>query len=298
MRHQIFASVTIALVIAASIGAQAQGPAQPSPAKTEPRAQAKGKGIVNPRDPRIPQPMPEPNSTPRPPRPDPGPAPPRGRLPVPPTIPTPNNPQNDPGDTPTNPQDPADDGFTGFDFVGGGYGSSYYEDPARGYADVVRSYGMNHLLNSKATKTYEEARREYLENRLKATKTYFDMRRYNEEARRAERSTPLSMEQYVRLARQQAPSRLSVSQLDPFTGKVSWPTVLQRPEYDEFRGSIDTLFSVRASGAVLSYGEIDKACEQFLAALKRDVETFDQKDYILAKNFVQSLAYESQLVQR
>lgn len=178
------------------------------------------------------------------------------------------------------------------------HASTLEEGIQRGYADIVRSRGMANLLNSEAAKNYEDARRYALENRLKATQTYFEMRRYNAEARRAARSTPLSMEQYVRLARQQAPSRLSVSQLDPFTGKVSWPVVLQRPEYDELRSNIDTLFSVRASGAVLSYGEIDKACEQFLEVLKRDLETFDQNDYILAKNFIQSLAYESQLVQR
>jgi hypothetical protein len=187
----------------------------------------------------------------------------------------------------------------------GGYGWPYQrhsstleEGVQRGYADIVRSRGMANLLNSQAAKTYEEARRDYIENRLRATQTYFEMRRYNEDYRNAKRPRPLTMEEYVRLARIQAPDRLSVSQLDPFTGKVNWPAPLRRPEYDDFRSRIDTLFQARASGTVLAYGEIDKLCKELLDLLMADMGTFSQTEYIQAKNFVQSLSYESQIVQR
>src|SRR4051812_24251793 len=103
------------------------------------------------------------------------------------------------------------------------FSSTVEEGAQRGYADVVRSYGMANLLNSQAANQFEQARRAYIENRLKATQSYFEMRRYNEEARRAMRSTPLSMEQYVRLAREQAPEPLTATQLDPLTGTISWP---------------------------------------------------------------------------
>jgi hypothetical protein len=106
------------------------------------------------------------------------------------------------------------------------------------------------------------------------------------------------MEEYVRLARAQAPDRLSVSQLDPFTGTIAWPPALRRAEYDNLRGRIETLFQARASGTTLAYDEIGRLCDEFLEVLKADMETFKQPEYIQAKNFVQSLAYESQLVQR
>jgi hypothetical protein len=177
------------------------------------------------------------------------------------------------------------------------YSSTLEEGAQRGYADIVRSRGMANLMNSQAAKEYELARREYLDNRLKATQTYFEMRRYNQEARAAERSSPLSTEQYVRLARQQAPERLSVSQLDPFTGKITWPSTLLRKEYAERVNEINTLFSVRAAGTVLTNGEIQTACDDLLARLKTDINKFKQNDYIHAKNFVQSLSYESTLAQ-
>ena len=120
---------------------------------------------------------------------------------------------------------------TGYGYGGGyGYGhaSTEAEGVQRGFADVVRSAGAANLMNSAAAKNYEDARKKYIENRLQATETYFEMRRVNEESRDAKRPRPLSTEQYVRLARQQAPERLSVSQLDPLSGTIDWPAVLAR----------------------------------------------------------------------
>ncbi len=177
---------------------------------------------------------------------------------------------------------------------GGGYHSSTLEEGVqRGYADVVRSRGMANLMNSEAAINLQDADKKYLENRLTATQTYFEMRRYNQEARRSERSTPLSNEQYVRLARAQAPARLSVSQLDPFTGKVTWPAPLRRAEYDKLRSEIDTLFQAQAAGTVLADDEIGQAADALLADLKTNIASFRQTDYIAARNFVTSLAFEA-----
>ncbi|HEX5104930.1 MAG TPA: hypothetical protein VFV87_14015 [Pirellulaceae bacterium] len=191
---------------------------------------------------------------------------------------------------------PASAQYYGGGWGGGGWGyhsSTLEEGIQRGYADVVRSQGMANLLNSQAAINLQDADKKYLENRLTATQTYFEMRRYNQEARRAERSSPLSNEQYVRLARQQAPARLSVSQLDPFTGQINWPSPLRREKYDALRGQIETLFQAQAEGTILADDEIGQKCDELLAALKDDIATFKQTDYIAAKNFVTSLAYEA-----
>jgi len=172
-----------------------------------------------------------------------------------------------------------------------GYHSSTLEEGVqRGYADVVRSYGMANLLNSKAAGEFEQARRTYIENQMKATQTYFEMRRYNAEARQAARSTPLSMEQYVRIAREQAPDALSPTQLDPLTGTISWPAPLRQPAYEPLRKRIERLFQDRAAGYVV-YGEIQQACQELADALKADLEKFPPNDYVAAKKFVESLAH-------
>jgi hypothetical protein len=178
------------------------------------------------------------------------------------------------------------------------HSSTLEEGIQRGYGDVVRSYGMANLLNSEAAKNYEQARRDYLDNRLRATQTYFEMRRYNDDYRAAQRGQPLSFEQYVRLAKQQAPDRLSVSQLDPFTGTIQWPLALQRPEYAEYRERIERLFQLRAHGTALVFDEIAEAIELFTAQLQTDLDSFKQPEYIQAKNFLLSLDYEAQLLQQ
>lgn len=179
----------------------------------------------------------------------------------------------------------------------GGYHSSTAEEGIqRGYADVVRSYGMANLLNSQAATQYEMARRAYIENRLKATQTYFEMRRYNEEARRAMRSPPLTMEQYVRLAREQAPDPLTATQLDPLTGTISWPAPLRAAEYEPLRQRLERLFQDRASGYV-TYGEIQEAANQFLEQLQLDIEKFSPNDYVAVRKFIDSLAWAARGVQ-
>jgi hypothetical protein len=178
-----------------------------------------------------------------------------------------------------------------------GHASTVEEGAQRGYADIVRSRDMANLLNSEAAKNYEDVRREYLENRMRATQTYFEMRRYNQEARRAERSTPLSMEQYVRIARDQAPDRLTTTQLDPLTGALNWPLPLRKPEYEDYRQRIERLFADRAAGFVV-YGEINDVVAEFQAQVKADIETFPPNDYIDATKFLGSLRYESTLAQR
>ena len=176
------------------------------------------------------------------------------------------------------------------------YSSTLEEGVQRGYADVVRSYGMANLLNSQAANQIEQTRKAYIENRLRATQTYFEMRRYNAEARRAEQGTPLSTEQYVRLARQQAPEPLTATQLDSLTGTISWPAPLRMAEYEPFRRRIERLFQDRATG-YLVYGEIQQAIEEFSAQLKNDIMRFPANDYVAAKKFLDSLAWAARGVQ-
>ena len=188
-------------------------------------------------------------------------------------------------------------------FAGGwgrdGYHSSTYEEGVqRGFADFVRSAGQAQLLNSEATKNYEDARKKYLENRLLATQTYFDMRRMNQEARRSERSLPLSLEAYARLARQQAPERLSVSQLDPLTGTITWPAPLLRADYQAEREELERLYQERAQGLAHNYDAILLAADKFQERLKTDLAKFDPDEFIRAKKFLDSLAYEPKIAQR
>lgn len=173
------------------------------------------------------------------------------------------------------------------------YSSTLEEGAQRGYADIVRSVGMANLLTGQAAVQVEQARKAYIENQARATQTYFELRRYNAEARHR---TPLSLDQYVRLARDLAPDPLTATQLDPLTGTVSWPAPLRIPQYEAFRQRLDRLFQDRATG-YLVYGEIQQTVQEFEAQLKADLMRFPPDDYIVAKKFLDSLAWAARGVQ-
>jgi hypothetical protein len=100
----------------------------------------------------------------------------------------------------------------------------------------------------------------------------------------------------VRLAREMAPDPLTATQLDPLTGTVSWPAPLRLPQYEAFRQRMDRLFQDRATG-YLVYGEIQQAVQQFEAQLKADIMKFQPDDYIVAKKFLDSLAFAARGIQ-
>jgi len=184
----------------------------------------------------------------------------------------------------------------GFGDTGQPYSSTWDEGVQRGYADIVRSYGMATLLNAQSANQIEQARKQYIENRIKATQGYFELQRYMAEARNSARPKPLSLEQYVKLAREAAPEPLTATQLDQLTGMISWPAPLRKPEYEAFRQRIERLFQDRATGYSV-YGEIPAACEEFAQKLRDDMMQFPASDYIAAKKFLESLAWTARGVQ-
>ncbi len=154
---------------------------------------------------------------------------------------------------------------------GGYYGSYYHSSTAaesyqRGFADVVRSAGAANLMNSAAAKNVEEARSQYIDNRLKATKTYFEMKRYNKEYRDANQKPRPTSEQLFRLAKEATPKRLSPAELDPVTGKITWPAALNTEDYATYRDALNGLFATaRASQRSWTWISFRRSAKTFRA---------------------------------
>lgn len=183
------------------------------------------------------------------------------------------------------------------------YGASYHsstaeEGMANGFANIVRSAGQANLTNAQAATEAERARSAYLQNRALATQTYFDMRKMNAQYREGERSKPLSQEQYIRIAKEAAPDRLSPSELDPFSGTIQWPPQLRGKPFAAQRATLETLYQQRAHGNLQTYQAIKAACAALNAALKANIDTMPPMDFVRAKNFIDSLAYESNFALR
>ncbi len=208
-------------------------------------------------------------------------------------------------DGPLDPDGPGDEdslSSASLGFVGGYYGPNYgastaYGSYARGWADVVRSYGQYHLLNSLAARNFTKARSEQIENRYKYARTYFEMREMNRAYRAQLRGPRATEEELIRYAAAGAPDRLGPEELDPYTGEIQWPTLLRISEFDKQRQLIDQIFANRVlnSGRISAddYLILENSIEQMKALLKERIETVDPNEYVEAKSFLDSLDYEA-----
>jgi hypothetical protein len=181
-------------------------------------------------------------------------------------------------------------------FFAPGFGASTAaEGYQRGFADVVRSAGEANLMDSLAAQNYVAARSQDIQNRVQWTEAYYQMRRANRAYRESKRSPRLSQEEIARNARQGLPRRLTSAELDPLTGEVNWPVILQESQYASEREQLEKLFGKRAEATSVSpdvYREIKTNTDELLATLKKSIAQYKPNDWLGARKFVESLAYE------
>ncbi len=183
--------------------------------------------------------------------------------------------------------------------MGGGYASTAQQAADYGMSQVIRSQGEANLKNSEAAKNWQEAKTQEIQNRMRWTETYFEMRKTNREARAAENGPPVTQEQAIRMAKMTLPARLGSTQLDPVTGHIEYPMVLQDDIFAPYRQELDALFARRAStGGSLQfeeYKQIQGTVSKFIDVLKEHVGDYPAGDYGRARSFLDSLAQESRL---
>jgi len=130
------------------------------------------------------------------------------------------------------------------------------ESYARGWADVVRAQGQYNLMTSQAMINATTARRQELENNLRQTEVFFERRELNRQrrfgdyperaARNSERAARDAQRMLIRYGQEGRPRRLTARELDPLTGKITWPLFLQGPDYAEQRKIVDAIMHTRA----------------------------------------------------
>ncbi len=188
----------------------------------------------------------------------------------------------------------------------GGWGGNPYkaatagESYARGYSDVIRSAGQFNLDTAKAAGELEDAKAKNIQNRLSSVQTYYDIRRINQEWRDSQRRPVRSASDWARINSQWRPDRLSTSQLDPVTGSLSWPLLLQTDDYAQSRDTIEQIFAKKASaeGHITpdDYNALVSEVEQLRATLKSNIERYRPTDYMRARNFIDSLNEEATMI--
>ena len=193
--------------------------------------------------------------------------------------------------------------------IGQGYPAAYYgmgsnnyhhastveEGAARGMADVVRSAGAANLMNSEASKNYEDARKKYIENRLLRTQTYFDMKKINKQSRFGNQKRR-SQADLIRYSKARLPNRPNHAQLDPLSGDLTWPRLLRLDSLKRQRARLQEIFALRAKDGYVGpdqYVEILGLIKSMMDVLKDRARDFPSMDTIAARKFLEGLRYEA-----
>lgn len=162
-----------------------------------------------------------------------------------------------------------------------------------GMAGVISAAGDYNLATSAAAVNMTQAQRQTIINRQNATNAYFEMRATNRAAHAAEAQPRPKMEELVRNAQQGAPRALTTSALDPVTGKIAWPDLLQSDPFAAPRTQLDKLFVKRASYGGLDFSEQSQArqaIDSMATSLKAMITDVPPMAYTTSKSFLNSLA--------
>jgi len=178
---------------------------------------------------------------------------------------------------------------------GWGYGmpGTALSSNAYGMASMVAASGYARLSNSQATQNNLQARSVDSQNRLAWTNEYYQMR----QAHRAYENSHarLSPDEAEKIAHAAHAPRLDATQLDPATGTIHWPALLDDVRYRQTREEIDQLYKSRAAAAgkidAEGYLAINKACQGLLEQLQRHIDEYSPNDYLQARRFVEGLRY-------
>ncbi len=177
------------------------------------------------------------------------------------------------------------------------YSSTIAEGAYRGMADGMRSLGEFGVLRARTAILLEEAKAANMENQTRWIDTYYDRQELSRQRREAKRGPRLGYEDLARIARLGRPDRLSPSELDGLTGEISWPVLLRDGDFARYRAEVERVFAQRAeSGAIETddYLKVRQTVHNMKFGLKQRIQGLPAADYIQAKRFLKSLAYEAQ----
>jgi hypothetical protein len=86
--------------------------------------------------------------------------------------------------------------------------------------------------------------------------------------------------------------------MDGITGEIYWPMLLQANEFTPFRTEVNRLFAQRATSGTIAgddYLKLYETLQMMTTQLRQRILDFPQMDYMVARRFLESLAYEARL---
>ena len=186
----------------------------------------------------------------------------------------------------------------------------YYAYPAHGFyprtihwskaATVGESYARGVAAVTRARAEYNVAmahvRAKDTETRQKRLQYYYQNKETNKQYRDSTRKYRPSSENLTQFAQTARPSSLSPAELDTRTGELSWPELLQSDQFAAYRAELERLFSkVSAEGrfGAAEHEQLQKTADAMRGELGNMVREVKPTDYVEAKRFIESLAFQS-----
>jgi hypothetical protein len=162
-----------------------------------------------------------------------------------------------------------------------------------GLSQVIRAEGDYNLATTAGMINYEQARSKYIENQNQWTQAYFQMREANQafQIQKAQRSK--HSREVLAQAAAGRPRTLTVHELHPATGKITWPEPLLDARYGNLRNDLEDLFEMRArtGGGSRTSAKIHDDAQRMTKILKDGIKNMKANDFIAARKFVDALDY-------
>lgn len=199
-----------------------------------------------------------------------------------------------PNYTPAVPNGSTYNGYGGYGYGGTPGGATVAGSAMQGMASVISARGDYNLSTSAAAINLTVAERNQIQNRQMATDAYFQMRAANRAYQAAERGPLPTEEELARFAAEGAPKPVSSNQMNPVTGQIFWPELLQADLFANQRKALEPLLARKAQYGSLGVTDMVKAgdlIDSMSSDLHGQIRSVPPALYMESKNFLKSLMY-------
>lgn len=176
----------------------------------------------------------------------------------------------------------------------GGGASTAAGSAMNGMANAISAKGNYNLSTSAAAINMTQARKNSIQNQQLYEDTYFQMREANQAYQKAQIGPRPTQEQLARWARDAAPRPVSTSEVNPVSGKVNWPAVLQQDGFAAQRATLEKLSAAMTTQGSLGFSDqmtARKTIESMFVELKAQIKDIPPQAYVDSRNFLRSMIY-------
>jgi hypothetical protein len=156
--------------------------------------------------------------------------------------------------------------------------------------------------NAKTLETLQQVRGLALDNNLKVAKVFYDKRKLCEDYQKLNPRQRPTQENVIRYNQASVPKRPVQFELASAPGRIYWPDVLLNEEFSDGRIQLESLFAQRKAGAAAAgnsvSGEVQTVAAQMREQLQAKIRQMSPEEYLAARRFLESLAYEARFPAR